>query len=56
MLPSFYGERPLMFGFAGSSIVPAPTPVTSAWESMELAGNPPPPEQVPVDLVDGTKQ
>ena len=29
---------------------------TSAWESMELAGNPPPPEEEPVDLVDGTKQ
>ena len=29
---------------------------TSAWESMELAGNPPPPDQEPVDLVDGTKQ
>ena len=29
---------------------------TSAWESIELAGNPPPPEEEPVDLVDGTKQ
>jgi cell division protein FtsB len=29
---------------------------TSAWESMELAGNPPPPEEEPVDLIDGTKQ
>ncbi|WP_416954156.1 FtsB family cell division protein [Nocardioides sp. T5] len=29
---------------------------TAAWESMELAGNPPPPDQEPVDLIDGTKQ
>ena len=27
---------------------------TAAWESMELAGNPPPPDEEPVDLVDGT--
>lgn len=29
---------------------------TSAWESMELAGNPPPPEEQPADMIDGTKQ
>ena len=29
---------------------------TAAWESMELAGNPPPPGEEPVELVDGTKQ
>lgn len=29
---------------------------TAAWDSMELAGNPPPPEEEPADLVDGTKQ
>jgi cell division protein FtsB len=28
---------------------------SAAWESMELAGNPPPPEQQPADLIDGTK-
>ena len=27
---------------------------TAAWESMELAGNPPPPGEEPADLVDGT--
>lgn len=27
---------------------------TAAWESMELAGNPPPPSEEPADLVDGT--
>lgn len=33
-----------------------PTPWwTSAWDSMELAGNPPPPREEPADLVDGTK-
>ena len=30
--------------------------VDAAWESMELAGNPPPPEEEPADLVDGTQQ
>ncbi|HEY0643000.1 MAG TPA: septum formation initiator family protein [Nocardioides sp.] len=29
---------------------------TAAWESMELAGNPPPPDAEPADLIDGTKQ
>ena len=29
---------------------------TDAWDSMELAGNPPPPEEEPADLIDGTKQ
>ncbi len=29
---------------------------TAAWDSMELAGNPPPPPEQPADLVDGTKQ
>ena len=29
---------------------------TAAWESMELAGNPPPPQEEPADLVDGTTQ
>lgn len=29
---------------------------TAAWESMELAGNPPPPEEQPADVIDGTKQ
>jgi cell division protein FtsB len=29
---------------------------TSAWESMELAGNPPPPEESPAGLVDGTQE
>ena len=29
---------------------------TAAWESMELAGNPPPPAEEPADLVDGTRQ
>ncbi len=29
---------------------------TAAWDSVELAGSPPPPEQQPADLVDGTKQ
>ncbi len=29
---------------------------TAAWDSMELAGNPPPPAEVPADLIDGTKQ
>jgi cell division protein FtsB len=28
---------------------------SAAWESMELAGDPPPPEQQPADLIDGTK-
>jgi hypothetical protein len=28
---------------------------TAAWDSMELAGNPPPREQQPADLIDGTK-
>lgn len=28
---------------------------SAAWESMESAGNPPPPEQQPADLIDGTK-
>ena len=28
---------------------------TAAWDSMELAGNPPPPTPGPADLVDGTK-
>lgn len=33
-----------------------PTPWwTDAWDSMELAGNPPPPKPEPADLVDGTK-
>ena len=27
---------------------------TAAWESMELAGNPPPPGEEPADLIDGT--
>lgn len=27
---------------------------TAAWESMELAGNPPPPDAEPADLIDGT--
>jgi cell division protein FtsB len=29
---------------------------SAAWESMELAGNPPPPDTEPADLIDGTKQ
>ncbi|MBS2936723.1 septum formation initiator family protein [Nocardioides sp. J2M5] len=29
---------------------------SAAWESMELAGNPPPPEEQPADVIDGTKQ
>ena len=29
---------------------------TAAWESMELAGNPPPPAEEPADLIDGTRQ
>ena len=29
---------------------------TAAWESVELAGNPPPPEETPARLVDGTRQ
>lgn len=29
---------------------------TAAWESVELAGNPPPPDQEPADLIDGTQQ
>ncbi|WP_090967721.1 FtsB family cell division protein [Nocardioides exalbidus] len=29
---------------------------TGVWESVELAGNPPPPEEQPADLVDGTKK
>ncbi|WP_210649079.1 septum formation initiator family protein [Nocardioides sp. SYSU D00065] len=29
---------------------------TAAWESMELAGNPPPPEEEPAKLIDGTQQ
>jgi len=29
---------------------------SAAWESMELAGNPPPPEEQPADLIDGTQQ
>ena len=29
---------------------------SAAWESMELAGNPPPPDAEPADLIDGTKQ
>jgi cell division protein FtsB len=29
---------------------------TAAWESMEVAGNPPPPEEEPADLIDGTQQ
>ncbi len=29
---------------------------TAAWESMELAGNPPPPGEEPVGLVDGTAE
>ena len=29
---------------------------TSAWDSMELAGNPPKPVKGPAELVDGTKQ
>lgn len=28
---------------------------STAWHSMELAGNPPPPAEQPADLVDGTK-
>ena len=27
---------------------------SAAWDSMELAGNPPPPEEEPADLIDGT--
>ena len=27
---------------------------TAAWESMELAGDPPPPDEEPADLIDGT--
>lgn len=27
---------------------------TAAWESMELAGNPPPPDAEPADLIDGS--
>ncbi len=27
---------------------------SAAWESMELAGNPPPPDAEPADLIDGT--
>lgn len=39
-----------------SVIKELPTPWWSqAWESMELAGNPPPPQPEPADLVDGTK-
>ena len=29
---------------------------TAAWESVELAGNPPPPESEPADLVDGSQR
>lgn len=29
---------------------------TAAWESMELAGNPPPPDQEPAEMIDGTQQ
>ncbi|MDT0186557.1 septum formation initiator family protein [Microbacterium sp. ARD31] len=29
---------------------------SAAWESMELAGNPPPPDEQPADLIDGTQQ
>ena len=29
---------------------------TAAWESMELAGSPPPPAEEPADLIDGTRQ
>lgn len=29
---------------------------TSAWESMELAGNPPPPDEEPAEMIDGTQQ
>ena len=29
---------------------------TAAWESVELAGNPPPPGPEPADLIDGSKQ
>ena len=29
---------------------------TAAWKSVELAGNPPPPEETPARLVDGTRQ
>lgn len=29
---------------------------TAAWESMELAGNPPSPGEEPADLIDGSKQ
>ena len=29
---------------------------TAAWESVELAGNPPPPDPEPADLIDGTQQ
>lgn len=28
---------------------------TTAWDSVELAGNPPPPAEQPADLVDGTR-
>jgi cell division protein FtsB len=29
---------------------------TAAWESMELAGNPPPPDEEPAEMIDGTQQ
>lgn len=29
---------------------------TAAWESMELAGNPPPPDAEPAELIDGARQ
>ncbi len=29
---------------------------TAAWESVELAGNPPPPDPEPAELIDGTQQ
>ncbi|TGN63998.1 septum formation initiator family protein [Nocardioides eburneiflavus] len=29
---------------------------SAAWESMELAGNPPPPDEEPAEMIDGTQQ
>jgi cell division protein FtsB len=29
---------------------------SAAWESMELAGDPPPPDEEPADMIDGTQQ